>query len=275
MAPGSAVFHGPIDPGKAAWGIGAGVVFSIGNVLLVAAISLTGMAVAFPVCIGLALLIGVGLSWYIKPCRARHSLGDRMGLILLSMVMDAAAYRAKAAIRCSRPAASSSPCWAHFHGGLSAVHREGHRRRQRAGPLRRGRDARLGRPGVYVGDQLRLHRGVRLPAVRRSRSASSSPHQTRYHALGIIGGAIWATGGVLNFVAGGKVSMAISYAFGAGATLVAALWGVLVWKEFRGAPRSSYLYLLGMFVTFLAASPSSPGPNRPCPAKSYNKDSTT
>ena len=67
LAPGSAVFHGRVTASGAAWGIGSGVVFSIGNVLLVAAISLTGMAVAFPVCIGLALLIGVGLSWCIEP----------------------------------------------------------------------------------------------------------------------------------------------------------------------------------------------------------------
>jgi glucose uptake protein len=46
--------------------------------------------------------------------------------------------------------------------------------------------------------------------------------------------------------------VAISYAFGTGATLVAAVWGVFLWKEFKGAPSRSYWYLLGMFVLFLA-----------------------
>ncbi len=73
-----------------------------------------------------------------------------------------------------------------------------------------------------------------------------------YHALGILGGAVWAAGSVFNFIAGDKVSVAMSYSFGMGGVLVAALWGVLVWKEFRGAPRRSYWYLLGMFVLFLA-----------------------
>ena len=56
----------------------------------------------------------------------------------------------------------------------------------------------------------------------------------------------------MNFIAAGKVSMAVGYAFGTGGTLVAAAWGVFVWKEFRGAPLRSYFYLLGMFVLFVA-----------------------
>ncbi len=73
----------------------------------------------------------------------------------------------------------------------------------------------------------------------------------RHHLLGIAGGVQWAAGMVFNTIAAGKVSVAVSYALGTGATLVAALWGVLVWKEFRGAAKS-YGFLAGMFVTFLA-----------------------
>jgi glucose uptake protein len=74
----------------------------------------------------------------------------------------------------------------------------------------------------------------------------------KYHALGLVGGAVWAAGSVFNFVAAGKVGVAISYAFGTGGTLVAVLWGIFVWKEFRGAPRRSYVYLASMFAAFLA-----------------------
>jgi glucose uptake protein len=73
-----------------------------------------------------------------------------------------------------------------------------------------------------------------------------------HHGLGLLGGAVWAAGMVLNSIAGNKVSIAVSYAFGTGATLVAALWGVLVWKEFRGAPRTSFYCLIGTFISFLA-----------------------
>jgi glucose uptake protein len=74
----------------------------------------------------------------------------------------------------------------------------------------------------------------------------------KFHLLGLIGGAVWGLGGVLNFIASEKVSVAIGYAFGTGGVLVAALWGVFLWKEFAGAPRRSYYYLLAMFVLFLA-----------------------
>lgn len=97
MAPNAAVFQGTMAPSSAAWGIFSGVVFSIGNVLLVAAISLTGMAVAFPVTCGLALLIAVGLSLWINPAVPVGWMSLGAGMILLSMIMDAAAYRSLAA----------------------------------------------------------------------------------------------------------------------------------------------------------------------------------
>ena len=92
----SHVFRGEMAADKMAWALLSGVVFNIGNVLLVAAISITGLAVAFPVCIGLALLIGVGLSWYIEPAVPAVPMAVGSLLILASMVMDAAAYRALA-----------------------------------------------------------------------------------------------------------------------------------------------------------------------------------
>ncbi len=45
----------------------------------------------------------------------------------------------------------------------------------------------------------------------------------------------------------------IAYAIGQAAPMVAAAWGVFVWNEFRGAPRSSRLYLGGMFVLYFLA----------------------
>ncbi len=74
----------------------------------------------------------------------------------------------------------------------------------------------------------------------------------KFHLLGLVGGTVWAAGSVLNFIASGKVTVAVGYAFGTGGVLVAALWGVFVWKEFAGAPRRSYVYLLAMFALFLA-----------------------
>jgi glucose uptake protein len=74
-----------------------------------------------------------------------------------------------------------------------------------------------------------------------------------WHMWGIAGGAIWRTGAVASFVASraNLVGPAVSYAIGQGATMVSAVWGVFVWREFAGAPHESRRLLLFMFVLFL------------------------
>ena len=75
----------------------------------------------------------------------------------------------------------------------------------------------------------------------------------RYHSLGLIGGAVWGTGTVLNFVAGGFVGLPISYAIGQSAPMIATLWGVFAWHEFRGARAKSKVYLGAMIACYLLA----------------------
>jgi len=70
------------------------------------------------------------------------------------------------------------------------------------------------------------------------------------HVLGLLGGAIWGIGTVFNLVAANFTGVAISYAIGQSAPMVAALWGVLAWKEFRGAQRQAYVYLALMFLFY-------------------------
>ena len=72
------------------------------------------------------------------------------------------------------------------------------------------------------------------------------------HLVGILGGSIWATGMLLSFVTAGTAGAAIAYALGQGATLVSALWGILVWKEFKGAPKNAGVLNFVMIILFLA-----------------------
>jgi len=74
-----------------------------------------------------------------------------------------------------------------------------------------------------------------------------------YHALGLLGGAIWGIGTVFNFVAASLVGVAISYAIGQASPMVACLWGVFVWKEFRGANARAKGYLAAMFAAYVVA----------------------
>jgi glucose uptake protein len=70
------------------------------------------------------------------------------------------------------------------------------------------------------------------------------------HLVGILGGIIWGVGNSLNLIAAGKAGTAISYGLGQGATLVAALWGVFIWREFKNAPRGTNSMLAVMFILF-------------------------
>ncbi|MGA1978427.1 MAG: hypothetical protein ABSG89_11310 [Bacteroidales bacterium] len=79
---------------------------------------------------------------------------------------------------------------------------------------------------------------------------------TWVHFLGIIGGIIWITGSLSNFVASSapktlQVGPAISYAIGQGSTMIGALWGVLAWKEFAGGGARVNRLLLLMFLSYL------------------------
>jgi glucose uptake protein len=74
-----------------------------------------------------------------------------------------------------------------------------------------------------------------------------------WHLAGVLGGAIWCTGAVANFVASQahvSIGPAVSYSIGQGATMISACWGVFVWREFAGAPRAAKLLLLFMFIFF-------------------------
>jgi glucose uptake protein len=73
----------------------------------------------------------------------------------------------------------------------------------------------------------------------------------RTHLVGVLGGMIWNAGMALSIIASGAAGFAISYGLGQGATLVAALWGVFIWKEFRGAPPGTSQLLGLMFVSFV------------------------
>ena len=74
----------------------------------------------------------------------------------------------------------------------------------------------------------------------------------KLHLIGLLGGAIWCLGMLHSVIAGEKAGFAISYGLGQGATMVAAVWGVFIWKEFKEAPKGTNTLVLWMFVAFIA-----------------------
>jgi len=71
------------------------------------------------------------------------------------------------------------------------------------------------------------------------------------HFIGILGGMIWSLGMSFNIIASTAAGPALSYGLGQGATMIGAIWGVLIWKEFKGAPAGTNRLLAGMFVFYL------------------------
>ena len=67
----------------------------------------------------------------------------------------------------------------------------------------------------------------------------------------LLGGLIFNTGFLFNLIASEKAGPAISYGLGQGATMIGAAWGVFVFREFAGAPRSVNKYLGAMFAIFI------------------------
>jgi glucose uptake protein len=249
-----AVTHTPLGP--ILFAACGGAVFNIANLLLVAAIDVAGLAVAFPVGIGLALIVGAVSSYLVNPAGNPLLLFGGVALVTVAIVFDAAAYRqregsAKSAttrgIVLSLVAGllmgTFYPLVARALGGLP------------------GRPA----PGPYAVSFF-FALGVLLSTIPANLLLMAKPLDGKptvngsgywraplsWHLAGTLGGAIWCTGAVANFVASGAhlIGPAVSYSIGQGATMISACWGVFVWREFAGAPASARRLLVFMFLFF-------------------------
>ena len=234
-----------------------GVVFNIANLLLVAAIDVAGLAVAFPVGIGLALVIGAVSSYLITPAANPLLLFGGVALVAVAIVLDAAAYRKREAT--AKAATTRGIVLSLVAGVLMGCFYPFVARALSGTP---GKPA----PGPYA-VSLFFAVGLLLSTIPANLLLMAKPLDGKppvdragywrapfgWHLAGTLGGAIWCTGAVANFVASGAhlVGPAVSYTIGQGATMVSACWGVFVWREFAGAPRNARLYLVLMFVFFL------------------------
>lgn len=234
--------------------IAGGVVFNVANLLLVAAIELAGLAVAFPVGIGLALVVGALSSYVLSPKGNPVLLFCGVALVVAAIIFDALAYRQREA---GRPRATTRSLIITLIAGLLMG---------TFYPLVSGAMSGEKGTGPYAA-ALFFSVGVAVCAVPMNyllmrfpldgsepaamREYSGAP--MRWHIAGILGGAIWCTGAMMNFLASKAniVGPAVSYSIGQGATMISAAWGVFIWHEFASAPSRSKSYLALMFVLFI------------------------
>jgi glucose uptake protein len=230
-----------------------GIVFNVANILIVAAIAIAGMAVAFPVGVGLALVIGSVLNYIITPKGNPLLLFGGITLICLAIVLDALAYRRQARDQ----AVSVKGIVASVLGGVmmglfyplvaKALKGESH-----LGPYT---VAFVFAIGILLSTFPVNYIFMRRPISGSPASVSDYFRGIRaWHFWGIVGGMLWMAGTTFNFVGSyaQMVGPAASYALGQGATMVAAVWGVFVWKEFRGADAPTKRLLALVFPLFIA-----------------------
>jgi glucose uptake protein len=254
-----------------AYGFAGGVVFNLANMLLVAAISVAGLSVAFPVGIGLALVIGSILNYLINPQANPLLLFAGVGLVLGAIIVDALAYKSWTA---TRAGVGGTPSKA--KGGPRQTGSKGILLSLAAGVLMglfyplvelgKSGPTRLGPYSIAVVFSLAVFLStfffnpffMFFPVQGKPVEFRQYFRGTwRHHLLGVAGGIIWCTGAVANFVASSadpeiQVGPAVSYAMGQGATLISALWGLLLWKEFAGADTSTRRLIFAMLALFVA-----------------------
>ncbi|MGO9722960.1 MAG: GRP family sugar transporter [Methylocella sp.] len=233
-------------------GLAGGVVFNVGNILLVAAIALAGLAVAFPIGIGLALVIGATLNYIVSPKGNPLLLFGGITLVSVAIVLDAMAYwqispDQKVTTKGIVVSLISGMLIGSFYP-LIAMASQGERHLVPYSVMLMFAVGILACtiPVNYIF----MRRPVSGPPVSfRDYLAGAA----RLHFWGLLGGSIWCVGTISNFIASyaQMVGPATSYALGQGATMVSAIWGVFVWKEFRGAGPIAKRLLATMFVFFI------------------------
>jgi glucose uptake protein len=227
-----------------------GALFNLANLLLVAAVDLAGLAVAFPVSIGIALVVGVVLNFILQPKGSVLLLAGGVACALIAVVLDGKAYGSlpRAGRGTSRQSiilcvvsGTLMGLWSPF---MTYAMTRGHSLTPYSGTTFLTLGALL---SCFVWNVYFMKKPLVGDPVSFSGFFTGPPSG---HLLGLIGGCIWGLGTVLNLTAGKLTGQAISYAIGQSSPMVAALWGVLVWKEFDGSGKTAKTYLALMFVFY-------------------------
>jgi glucose uptake protein len=238
-----------------------GVNFNLSNILLVAAIDIAGMAVAFPVGVGLALCLGVVTTFLATGQGDAPSLALGVAAVLIAIILDALAYKRLASSGRSTPvkgvvisvAAGLLMGW--FYSFVAqAMGRMDHATRTlEAGKLTPYTAIVLFSAGVLLSNFLWNSIMMIKPFTGASVPFGDyfAKGNARLHLIGILGGVIWNIGMSFSIIASTAAGAALSYGLGQGATMIGALWGVFVWKEFQGAPRGTNKLLGAMFFFYL------------------------
>jgi glucose uptake protein len=236
-----------------------GVIFNAANILFSAAIAIAGMSVAFPVGIGLALVLGVILNYAVAQKGDAVMLFAGVGLIVIAIVLNAVAYRKASAsdrkVSTKGIALSliAGLLMSFFYRFIAASMDLDNFESPAQGKMTPYTAVFIFSLGIFFSNFIFNTILIRKPIAGNPTSyAEYFKGGFNTHMTGILGGLIWGLGNSFNLIAAGKAGPAISYGLGQGATLIAALWGVFIWKEFKSAPAGTNKFVTAMFFFFVA-----------------------
>jgi glucose uptake protein len=234
-----------------------GVIFNAANILLVAAITIAGMSVAFPVGIGLALVIGVIVNYLDNPVGDKTLLFGGTALITAAILLNAFAYRKmqkgneSVSTKGLILSVVAGVLMGYFYKYVAASMFPDFEI-PTAGKLSPYTAVVIFACGILASNF--LFNTILMKRPFEGKPVSYSDYfdgSNKNHLMGILGGAIWCIGMAFSIIASGKAGPAISYGLGQGATIVAAIWGIYIWKEFKNAPKGTSLILNLMLFCYV------------------------
>ena len=251
---------GQITPGNYVSALIGGAVFNLGNILLSAAIAMAGMTVAFPLGVGIALVLGVIINYIGAPKGDPIILFLGVALVVVAIILNAVASgkmhkgsRANTSKKGAIVAIIAGVLMAFFYRFVAVAMDLENFESPTPGMATPYSAFFIFSVGIFLSNFVFNTFVMRRPFVGKPvtygeyfRGGMST------HMVGILGGIIWGLGTALSYIAAGKAGAAISYALGQGAPMVAALWGIFVWKEFKGSSRTVDYLLTLMFLFFIS-----------------------
>lgn len=235
-----------------------GIIFNAANILFSAAISIAGMAVAFPIGIGLALILGVVINYSAAQKGDPILMFAGVALVMVAIILNAVAYKRKSSesqtvsIKGIVLSLIAGLLMSFFYRFIASSMDLENFTSPAMGKMTPYTAVFVFSVGIFLSNFLFNTILIKKPFVGEATSYTEYfKGGFKSHLTGVLGGLIWGLGNSFNLIAAGKAGPAISYGLGQGATLVAALWGVFVWKEFRNSPRGTYTLVAAMFVFFV------------------------
>ena len=248
------------------WILLGGVIFNASNILLSASTSIAGMSVAFPLGVGLALVLGV-INNYRVAVQQGSKTGDVALLIIgVALVVCAIVFNGIAAGKKGESGISEADqrkgiilaliagvVMSFFSSFVMRAMDTSNFVAPAAGKVTPYTAIVIFTVGVLLSNFIFNTIVMRKPFVGEPVSYSQYfKGDFKTHLVGMLGGAIWCLGTALSYITAEKAGPAVSYALGQGAPMIAAIWGVFIWKEFKGAKKNVYWLLAAMFCFFIA-----------------------